>query len=83
MATGNSIGYEDDTTAGVSLALAEPVGDGGGRTLLCDDDTSTTAANGGIWKQATEQLCVVCQYFPLSRALLPCRLEFIIGIFDT
>ncbi|GLH03435.1 Death-associated inhibitor of apoptosis 1 [Gryllus bimaculatus] len=26
-----------------------------------------------VWTTAGEQLCVVCQYFPLSRALLPCR----------
>jgi len=26
-----------------------------------------------LWAIAGEQLCVVCQYFPLSRALLPCR----------
>uniref|UniRef100_A0A224XTI1 Putative cell growth regulator with ring finger domain protein 1-like isoform 1 n=1 Tax=Panstrongylus lignarius TaxID=156445 RepID=A0A224XTI1_9HEMI len=24
-------------------------------------------------REGTDQLCVVCQYFPLSRALLPCR----------
>ncbi|XP_075223195.1 cell growth regulator with RING finger domain protein 1-like isoform X2 [Lycorma delicatula] len=26
-----------------------------------------------VWNHSGEQLCVVCQYFPLSRALLPCR----------
>lgn len=33
------------------------------RTLLLDS----------VWNHSGEQLCVVCQYFPLSRALLPCR----------
>lgn len=36
------------------------------RTLLLDESCS-------MWNTAGEQLCVVCQYFPLSRALLPCR----------
>uniref|UniRef100_A0A1B6DC01 RING-type domain-containing protein n=2 Tax=Clastoptera arizonana TaxID=38151 RepID=A0A1B6DC01_9HEMI len=36
------------------------------RTLLFDESCS-------MWNTAGEQLCVVCQYFPLSRALLPCR----------
>ncbi|KAL0275839.1 UNVERIFIED_CONTAM: hypothetical protein PYX00_003568 [Menopon gallinae] len=33
----------------------------------CDrDDVS-------VWAVAGEQLCVVCQYYPVSRALMPCR----------
>lgn len=74
LATGNSGSYDDESATEVSLTLAEPVGQNGaadGRALLCENDTSTGA--GGVWKQASEQLCVVCQYFPLSRALLPCR----------
>lgn len=36
-------------------------------SATCDrDDVS-------VWAVAGEQLCVVCQYYPLSRALLPCR----------
>lgn len=34
---------------------------------VCDKDDVS------VWAVAGEQLCVVCQYFPLSRALLPCR----------
>lgn len=71
LATGNPCGgYEDHEPAAMSLALAEPVDSGNSntnaRTLLCDDDNT-------VWNSAGEQLCVVCQYFPLSRALLPCR----------
>jgi len=36
------------------------------KPVVVDDACST-------WSVAGEQLCVVCQYFPLSRALLPCR----------
>lgn len=36
-------------------------------TSMCDKDDVS------VWAVAGEQLCVVCQYFPLSRALLPCR----------
>lgn len=54
------------------MALAEPV-EGGpgpiGRTLVCPSNEDSTA----MWNATGEQLCVVCQYFPLSRALLPCR----------
>lgn len=47
-----------------SLSLAEPVAcAGNGGPILCSDAGSPQ----------TEQLCVVCHYFPLSRALLPCR----------
>uniref|UniRef100_A0A1B0DEH9 Uncharacterized protein n=1 Tax=Phlebotomus papatasi TaxID=29031 RepID=A0A1B0DEH9_PHLPP len=45
-----------------SLSLAEPVACAGtGGPILCSDGPQM------------EQLCVVCHYFPLSRALLPCR----------
>lgn len=47
-----------------SLSLAEPVAcAGNGGPILCSD--------AGL--PQSEQLCVVCHYFPLSRALLPCR----------
>ncbi|XP_001945098.2 cell growth regulator with RING finger domain protein 1 isoform X1 [Acyrthosiphon pisum] len=43
----------------------------------CSDDASQRAVvldnGGGSLNTSQEQLCVVCQYYPLSRALLPCR----------
>ncbi|XP_047116467.1 cell growth regulator with RING finger domain protein 1-like isoform X2 [Schistocerca piceifrons] len=36
--------------------------------VVCTEDEV-----GSVWQSAGEQLCVVCQHFPLSRALLPCR----------
>nr|CAD7432513.1 unnamed protein product [Timema monikensis] len=38
--------------------------------LSYEDESNTTAVP---QLSQEEQLCVVCQYFPLSRALLPCR----------
>ncbi|XP_044264197.1 cell growth regulator with RING finger domain protein 1-like [Tribolium madens] len=68
LATGNPGGYEEGQ---IPLAVAEPV-EGGpgplGRTLVCP-----TSDDSALWNSSGEQLCVVCQYFPLSRALLPCR----------
>ncbi|RZB39231.1 cell growth regulator with RING finger domain protein 1-like, partial [Asbolus verrucosus] len=68
LATGNPGGYEEGQ---IPLAVAEPV-EGGpgplGRTLVCP-----TSDDSALWNTSGEQLCVVCQYFPLSRALLPCR----------
>ncbi|CAH1163942.1 unnamed protein product [Phaedon cochleariae] len=68
LATGNPGGYEGPQ---IPLAVAEPV-EGGpgpmGRTLVCP-----TNEDAMLWNSSGEQLCVVCQYFPLSRALLPCR----------
>ncbi|KRT83469.1 hypothetical protein AMK59_4618 [Oryctes borbonicus] len=66
LATGNPLGY--DESGHIPLALAEPVQGGPGRTLVCPSGGDT-----GMWNVSGEQLCVVCQYFPLSRALLPCR----------
>nr|CAD7200686.1 unnamed protein product [Timema douglasi] len=40
-------------------------------TGISYEDESNTAAVPQLSQE--EQLCVVCQYFPLSRALLPCR----------
>ncbi|XP_044728762.1 cell growth regulator with RING finger domain protein 1-like isoform X1 [Chrysoperla carnea] len=37
------------------------------------EDVTTNNSSNTVWNAAGEQLCVVCQYFPLSRALLPCR----------
>lgn len=52
---------------GGSLSLAEPVACAGSSApLLCSDAAPRDC-------QQSEQLCVVCHYFPLSRALLPCR----------
>lgn len=55
---------EDITTStqSSSLSLAEPVACAGSAgPLLCSDGPQP------------EQVCIVCHYFPLSRALLPCR----------
>lgn len=61
---GSSMG----SSVGGSLSLAEPVACAGSSApLLCSD------AILGREGQQSEQLCVVCHYFPLSRALLPCR----------
>ncbi|XP_065167562.1 cell growth regulator with RING finger domain protein 1-like isoform X2 [Atheta coriaria] len=69
LATGNPGGYDDD--AHIPLTLAEPVGGGGlGQAMVCP---SGDESGGGMWNTSGEQLCVVCQFFPLSRALLPCR----------
>lgn len=77
LATGNPHNYEDEPS--VSLGIRENCNTsengrmprGGSPTLLC---TTTSDEDGGsVWNAAGEQLCVVCQYFPLSRALLPCR----------
>lgn len=68
LATGNPGGFEENQ---IPLAVAEPV-EGGpgplGRTLVCP-----TSEDSAFWNSSGDQLCVVCQYFPLSRALLPCR----------
>lgn len=67
LATGNPGGYEE---ASIPLAVAEPFGGPNAEapTLVCDTSEDAT-----LWNSSGEQLCVVCQYFPLSRALLPCR----------
>lgn len=68
LATGDSF-TSDETTPqqNGSLSLAEPVACAGSAgPLLCSD---TVMRDG----QQQDQLCVVCHYFPLSRALLPCR----------
>lgn len=65
MATGDATSSDDQHQRQSSLSIAEPVAcavDSNGTLLCCD---------GPQFK--LEQLCVVCQYFPLSRALLPCR----------
>lgn len=60
---GSSMG----SSVGGSLSLAEPVACAGSSApLLCSDAILREG-------QQSEQLCVVCHYFPLSRALLPCR----------
>ncbi|KAI4454732.1 cell growth regulator with ring finger domain protein 1 [Holotrichia oblita] len=73
--TGNPPGYDDSSQ--ISLALAEPVQGGPGRTLVCP-----TGGDSGMWNVSGEQLCVVCQYFPLSRALLPCSTYFTNFLYD-
>ncbi|XP_057660989.1 cell growth regulator with RING finger domain protein 1-like [Diorhabda carinulata] len=68
LATGNPGGYEEGQ---IPFAVAEPVEGGPDsmeQTLVCPTNEDPT-----LWNSTGEQLCVVCQYFPLSRALLPCR----------
>lgn len=72
LATGETDEAASTSTQAGSLSLAEPVACAGSSgPLLCSDailrDGSTSQ------QQQQEQLCVVCHYFPLSRALLPCR----------
>lgn len=77
LATGNPLTYEDEPS--MSLGIQENCSTsenarmrrGGPTTLLCT--TTSDEDSGSVWNAAGEQLCVVCQYFPLSRALLPCR----------
>ncbi|XP_068085986.1 cell growth regulator with RING finger domain protein 1 isoform X2 [Anabrus simplex] len=51
------------------LATGNPLGYEEDPSMVCSPDGSDSS----VWASASEQLCVVCQYFPLSRALLPCR----------
>jgi len=67
LATGNSATYEDNQ---IPLTVAEPVDNVGGN---CRPAMVCPSGDESAWNMAGEQLCVVCQYFPLSRALLPCR----------
>lgn len=65
MATGDTASNDDQNQRQSSLSIAEPVAcavNSNGTILCCDGP-----------QLQLEQLCVVCQYFPLSRALLPCR----------
>ncbi|KAF2904283.1 hypothetical protein ILUMI_01886, partial [Ignelater luminosus] len=70
LATGNPGGYEDGQ---IPLAVAEPIEESESvsnnirHTLLCRSNEDS------MWNSGGEQICVVCQSFPLSRALLPCR----------
>ncbi|KAG5314001.1 PREDICTED: cell growth regulator with RING finger domain protein 1-like [Acromyrmex echinatior] len=84
LATGNSSNYDESdamSSAGLgspALALAEPCNNNdsagaGSRGALVASGQSGDQEGGSLWNTAGEQLCVVCQYFPLSRALLPCR----------
>lgn len=78
LATGNSSSYDvGDVSSGLGpgLALAEPcntTGNAANRGAVVASGVGD-ANEGSLWNSAGEQLCVVCQYFPLSRALLPCR----------
>jgi len=65
LATGNAMTSYDDDSAALD-------------TAFCQSNQSnppgSTSANGvRAALLSEEQLCVVCQFFPLSRALLPCR----------
>lgn len=65
LATSESTTIDESISPSVqtsSLSLAEPVACAESLVpLLCSDGPQT------------EQVCIVCHYFPLSRALLPCR----------
>uniref|UniRef100_U5EGF5 Putative cell growth regulator with ring finger protein n=1 Tax=Corethrella appendiculata TaxID=1370023 RepID=U5EGF5_9DIPT len=66
LATGDPFASDEtNTNTTGSLSLAEPVACAGNGPLLCSDSIRDGPTS--------EQLCVVCHYFPLSRALLPCR----------
>ncbi|XP_017767542.1 PREDICTED: cell growth regulator with RING finger domain protein 1-like isoform X3 [Eufriesea mexicana] len=76
LATGNSTNYDEgDVSSGLgsALALAEPCNNSGSSARGALVASGTGDPEGSLWNTAGEQLCVVCQYFPLSRALLPCR----------
>ena len=66
--------YEKEEPHSLNLSLAEPLDHVSGdlqKAFVCQSDEHNSQT---IWKSAsTDQLCVVCQSFPLSRALLPCR----------
>ncbi|KAL9692178.1 hypothetical protein quinque_000231, partial [Culex quinquefasciatus] len=69
LATGDPSSSDDGGSAQISgsLSLAEPV--------ACADSTGPLLCTDSVLQDCPgiEQLCVVCHYFPLSRALLPCR----------
>jgi len=70
LATGNALSYQDDACDDASqrALVVQDNGDGSGGSA------STGAGNLiGLQTSGQEQLCVVCQFYPLSRALLPCR----------
>jgi hypothetical protein len=71
MAAGESDGEgvsRNGSSVNGSLSLAEPVACAGSSSpLLCSDAIPRDG------NQQPEQVCVVCHYFPLSRALLPCK----------
>ncbi|CAG9799792.1 unnamed protein product [Chironomus riparius] len=48
-----------------SLSLAEPV--------ACTSDSLPILCSDTLMPENNDQLCVVCRFYPLSRALLPCR----------
>ncbi|XP_031786375.1 cell growth regulator with RING finger domain protein 1 isoform X2 [Nasonia vitripennis] len=76
LATGNSTNYDEmgvSSGLGPALALAEPCPNNGGNSRDALVASAAGDNEGSLWSSAGEQLCVVCQYFPLSRALLPCR----------
>lgn len=69
LATGDPTSTDDGNPSQItgSLSLAEPV--------ACADNSGPLLCSDSILRDCPgiEQLCVVCHYFPLSRALLPCR----------
>lgn len=79
LAVGNNISAEETTKATTTTTTTTTAN----TTSATTTATTNTAANNttsafdkddvSVWAVAGEQLCVVCQYYPLSRALLPCR----------
>jgi hypothetical protein len=65
LATGNPLSYDDEPPSVFCEAADEAVDK--------DENSLTPPTAWGPTSTSNEQLCVVCQYFPLSRALLPCR----------
>ncbi|XP_046402434.1 cell growth regulator with RING finger domain protein 1-like isoform X3 [Ischnura elegans] len=79
LATGNPLTYDDEQAAKLSAECeAMTVPPGSESTLsvspqpISNSNSSWSSPSSPV-HAVVEQLCVVCQYFPLSRALLPCR----------
>lgn len=76
MANGNPINYDESGVSsglGPGLAIAEPCNTEDKNARRNALVASADNGEGSLWNSIGEELCVVCQYFPLSRALMPCR----------
>lgn len=76
LATGNPLTYDDEQAARATVAECEtkpiPSGDASPLPIVSSNSSAWSSPSSPV-HAVVEQLCVVCQYFPLSRALLPCR----------
>lgn len=70
---GEGVSKSGSSSLNGSLSLAEPVACAGSSSPLLCSDAIPRDGN----QQQSEQVCVVCHYFPLSRALLPCKFLYI------